>query len=184
MWISLTNLFISAYDDEEVDQHVAAIKFKEKLDDLMYDKTQVIENKRMMFVKRQIEIEDMDEGVLKKRLLYSQEVIMNNPVNQEERELHEAYQFIIREYECRHRESDISEISEVNLKETTPAKKKSKKKNKTRSAEVVSMYRGKKSLYEKVAEASSVEEIQRELSVIETAERKEKAERDKRYSIC
>ena len=149
----------------------------------MYDKTQVIENKRMMFVKRQIEIEDMDEGVLKKRLLYSQEVILANPVNQEERELHEAYQFIIREYECRHKEI-ISEISEVDLKETTPQKKKSKKKNKTRSAEVVSMYRGKKSLYEKVAEASSVEEIQRELSVIETAERKEKAERDKRYSIC
>ena len=151
----------------------------------MYDKTQVIENKRMIFVKRQMEIEDMDEGVLKKRLLYSQEVIMNNPVNQEERELHEAYQFIIREYECRHKESDISEISEVvNLKETPTSKKKSKKKNKTRSAEVVSMYRGKKSLYEKVAEASTCEEIQKELSIIETAERKEKAERDKRYSIC
>ena len=152
----------------------------------MYDKTQVIENKRMMFVKRQMEIEDMDEGVLKKRLMYSQEVILNNPVNQEERELHEAYQFIIREYECRHKESDInnSEISEVNLKDTTPSRKKSKKKNKTRSAEVVSMYRGKKSLYEKVAEASTTEEIQKELSVIETLERKERAERDKRYSIC
>ena len=151
----------------------------------MYDKTQVIENKRMMFVKRQMEIEDMDEGVLKKRLLYSQEVILANPVNQEERELHEAYQFIIREYECRHKESDIqSEISEVNLKETTPLKKKSKKKNKTRSAEVVSMYRGKKSLYEKVAEASTAEDIQKELSIIETAERKENEEKKKRYSIC
>ena len=152
----------------------------------MYDKTQVIENKRMMFVKRQMEIEDMDEGVLKKRLLYSQEVILANPVNQEERELHEAYQFIIREYECRHKESDNiqSEISEVNLKETTPAKKKSKKKNKTRSAEVVSMYRGKKSLYEKVAEASTAEDIQKELSIIETAERKENEEKKKRYSIC
>ena len=45
------------------------------------------------------------------------------------------------------------------------------------------MYRGKKSLYEKVAEASTAEDIQTELSIIEQQERKEKAERDKRYSI-
>ena len=133
----------------------------------MYDRTQDIETKRTIFVKRQMEIEDMEDGVLKKRLLYSQEVILGNSVNQEERELHEAYQFIIREYECRHRpDNDISEISEIDMKQKTPVKKKSKKKNKTRSAEVVSMYRGKKSLYEKVAEASSAEDIERELRAL------------------
>ena len=37
----------------------------------MYDRTQDIETKRTIFVKRQMEIEDMEDGVLKKRLLYS-----------------------------------------------------------------------------------------------------------------
>ena len=132
----------------------------------MYEKTQVIENKRHLFVKRQLEIENMDDGVLKKRLLYSQDTIMgNSSVNQEERELHEAYQFCIREYECRHKDIDLSSLSlsDSDTPSKSSKKKEKKKKDRRRSAEVCSMYRGKKSTYEKVAEAATAEEIYKEL---------------------
>ena len=132
----------------------------------MYEKSQVIENKRTVFVKRQMEIENMDDGALKKRLLYSQDVILDrNSVNQEERELHEAYQFCIREYECRHKDCDLSSISGLSLSDPeTPVKKTSKKKkDRRRSAEVCSMYRGKKSTYEKVLEAATPEDVYKEL---------------------
>ena len=158
----VSNIFFRFSDDED---NSCMERFKEKLDNILYEKTQQIENKRNIFVKRQMEIEDMDEGVLKKRLMYSQEVILGANTNQEERELHEAYQFCIREYECRHRETDITSLSlsnpDVSLTDK-PDKPSKKKKDRRRSAEVVSMYRGKKSTYEKVAEASSAEEVYRE----------------------
>ena len=137
----------------------------------MYVKTQAIENKRHLFVKRQLEIEDMEDGVLKKRLMYSQEVILGNSVNQEERELHEAYQFCIREYECRHKDEDkFVDLSSLSLSdsETNSKQTSKKKKDRRRSAEVCSMYRGKKSTYEKVAEASTAEEIYKELQKTDT----------------
>ena len=114
----------------------------------MYDKYVAIENKRMLYVKRQLDLENMEETSLKKRLMYAEDHKIGKDVWQEERELHEAYQFCIREYEWRHRQRKSS---------ITPERK--KKKNKTKSAEVCSMYRGAKSYYEKVAESLPGEEI-------------------------
>merc|ERR1711976_121081 len=131
--------------DKDDEENSDPVQFKRRLDNLMYEKSQVIENKRTVFVKRQMEIENMDDGALKKRLLYSQDVILDrNSVNQEERELHEAYQFCIREYECRHKDIDLSSISLSLSDPETPVKKTNKKKkDRRRSAEVCSMYRGK-----------------------------------------
>ena len=134
-------------------------QFKEQLDQILFSRTQLIENKRMMYVKRQLEIEKMEENSLKKRLLYAEEVKIGKDANQEERELHEAYQFCIREYEVRHRERPGIESGDS----PTLGRKGSRKKDKKRSSEVISMYRGPKTVYEKTAEAMSAEEVWKEI---------------------
>ena len=73
-------------------------EFKEKLDKIMYQKGQELENKRMIMVKKQIEIEKMEESTAKKRLQYnSEQMDKEKTLSIAERELHEAYQFVLRE---------------------------------------------------------------------------------------
>lgn len=73
-------------------------EFKEKLDKIMYQKGQELENKRMIMVKKQIEIEKMEDSTAKKRLQYnSEQMDKEKTLSIAERELHEAYQFVLRE---------------------------------------------------------------------------------------
>ena len=73
-------------------------EFKEKLDKIMYQKGQELENKRMIMVKKQIEIEKMEESTAKKRLQYnSEQMDKEKTLSIAERELREAYQFVLRE---------------------------------------------------------------------------------------
>lgn len=121
-----------------------------RLDKIFCEKYDVIENKRMLYIKRQIDIDNMDETSLKKRLQYGEDNKIGKDAWQEERELHEAYQFVIREYQVRHKQRSNS---------LTPKDPTKKKKDRRRSAEVCSMYRGGKSYYEKIAESLPGEEI-------------------------
>ena len=63
-----------------------------------------------------------------------------------ERELHEAYQFCLREYEYRHR-ADEETDSAGNSRQG------SIKKKKTKRAEVVSVYRGRRDFYEQIVDS-------------------------------
>ena len=82
-------------DDDDVNRME---EFKEKLDKIMYQKGQELENKRMIMVKKQIEIEKMEESTAKKRLQYnSEQMDKEKTLSIAERELHEAYQFVLRE---------------------------------------------------------------------------------------
>lgn len=126
-------------------------EFKDRLDKIFNEKYVDIENKRMVHIKRQIDIDNMpDDNGLKKRLQYDIDNRIGPDPWQAERELHEAYQFVLREYEIRHRQRRSS------LANPNPTKK---KKDRRRSAEVCSMYRGPKSYYEKVAESLPGEEV-------------------------
>ena len=89
----ISNFFVS--DDDDVNRME---EFKEKLDKIMYQKGQELENKRMIMVKKQIEIEKMEESTAKKRLQYnSEQMDKEKTLSIAERELHEAYQFVLRE---------------------------------------------------------------------------------------
>ena len=130
-------------DDEEVD----VAEFKEKLDRVIFEKTQAIEQKRVMDYKKLKKIEKIEDNGLRKRLLYNAEKQKNKAVSTpsaEERELHEAYQFLIREYEARHNVSNNF---------VTPQPSVKKRKPRRGSHEVVSVYKGEKDFYEKVHEA-------------------------------
>lgn len=118
--------------------------FKEKLDRVIFERTQAIEQKKNTQLRRLQKIEKIQDHNLKKRLLYNAEKMSTKEVtaSAEERELHEAYQFLIREYEARHNVSN-------NFLTPQP----SKKRRSRRSSEVVSVYRGEKDFYEKVNEA-------------------------------
>ena len=141
-------------DDEDVNLFEG---FKVKLDKMLFEETLRLDNKRLLHIKRQAEIEAMDDNGLKKRLQYANDQRVDKEtvsINLEEVEVHEAYQFCIREYEVRHRPVPVRCDSEGNLLTQTPKKH---KKNRKQSAEVVSMYRGEKSVYEKVCEADGSE---------------------------
>ena len=89
----ISNFFVS--DDDDVNRME---EFKEKLDKIMYQKGQELENKRMIMVKKQIEIEKMEDSTAKKRLQYnSEQMDKEKTLSIAERELHEAYQFVLRE---------------------------------------------------------------------------------------
>ena len=130
--------------DEEDEDDLAA--FKDKLDKIMYKKWQNIDNKKVFFVKRQQMQDLMEESALKKRNQYEADMRKEqnwNAICTEERELHEAYQFCIREYKARHK-------PEVSI---SPTQGSIKKKRAKRGADTVSVYRGEKDYYERLVES-------------------------------
>lgn len=118
-----------------------------KLDRVLFDKTQAIEQKRVMDYKKLKKIEKIEDNGLRKRLLYNAEQQAKKGASTpsaEERELHEAYQFLIREYECRHKVSKDFLTPQPSVKKRRPRRG---------SHEMVSVYKGEKDFYEKVHEA-------------------------------
>merc|ERR1711862_428161 len=96
----------SSLDKDDDEAHNAS-EFKAKLDKIMYQKGQDLENKRMIMVKKQLEIEKMDDSTAKKRLQYNEvQQDKEKTLSIAERELHEAYQFVLREYDYRHKEDE------------------------------------------------------------------------------
>ena len=139
-WSNLVSVFI----DEEDEGDLAA--FKDKLDKIMYEKWQNIDNKKVFFVKRQQMQDLMDESALKKRNQYAADMRKEqdwNAICTEERELHEAYQFCIREYKARH-------VEEVSI---SPQGSIKKQKRARRGADTVSVYKGEKDYYERLVES-------------------------------
>ena len=139
-WSNLVSVFI----DEEDEGDLAA--FKDKLDKIMYEKWQNIDNKKVFFVKRQQMQDLMDESALKKRNQYAADMRKEqdwNAICTEERELHEAYQFCIREYKARH-------VEEVSI---SPQGSMKKQKRARRGADTVSVYKGEKDYYERLVES-------------------------------
>ena len=92
----------------------------------------------------------MDDSTAKKRLQYNEvQMDKEKTLSIAERELHEAYQFVLREYDYRHKEDEKEMDADGNS--LTPNG--SIKKKKTKRAEVVSVYRGKKDFYEQICDS-------------------------------
>ena len=150
---SLSHFLFLLFLDEDDDVNLTT--FKEKLDRIMYEKSQTIENKKLFFCKRQSAQAEMEESALKKRNTYGADLKNEqnwNAICMEERELHEAYQFCIREYKVRH----VEEITAAD--DPLSPQGSIKKKRPRRTADNVSVYRGEKDYYEKLMESLPNEE--------------------------
>ena len=85
---------IETMDEEE---------YKKKLDAIIFTKTKDIEIRRDLKLKKQKEALGMAEGALKRRIEYEMKNDKLLSSHDEERNLHEAYQFLMREYEARYK---------------------------------------------------------------------------------
>jgi hypothetical protein len=116
--------------------------FKVNLDKILYEKTNDIEVKRVLMQTHLKKVKKMENCPLKRRLLYNMESkIKDDPTSNEERQLHESYQFVLREYEARHKVSKL----------LTPQSS-VRRRAKSASSQHTSVYRGEKDFYEKVCE--------------------------------
>ena len=107
-----TSTFLSPYpvlcildfiaDDDNTTEEVV----KSKLDSLLFQKTLEIETKRENLIKKKLKTDQMEEGQLKRRLKYQvdkeYDKVLGSP-GDEERILHEAYQFLMREFDARNK---------------------------------------------------------------------------------
>ena len=89
--------FIS--DIETMDEE----EYKKKLDEILFRKTKDIEIRRDLKQKKQKEALGMADGALKRRIEYEMKNDKLLSSHDEERNLHEAYQFLMREYEARYK---------------------------------------------------------------------------------
>ena len=89
-------------DDDNTTEEVV----KSKLDSLLFQKTLEIETKRENLIKKKLKTDQMEEGQLKRRLKYQvdkeYDKVLGSP-GDEERILHEAYQFLMREFDARNK---------------------------------------------------------------------------------
>ena len=81
---------------------------KTKLDALLFQKTLAIETKRENIIKKKLRTDKMEEGQLKRRLKYEvdkeyDKLGQAGTPGDEERTLHEAYQFLMREFDARNK---------------------------------------------------------------------------------
>ena len=108
-YLSPTSTFLSPCtnpdfiaDDDNTTEEVV----KSKLDSLLFQKTLEIETKRENLIKKKLKTDQMEEGQLKRRLKYQvdkeYDKVLGSP-GDEERILHEAYQFLMREFDARNK---------------------------------------------------------------------------------
>ena len=78
-------------------------EIKKKLDDILSRKTKDIEVRRDLKLKKQKEALEMEDGALKRRIEYEMKNDKLLSSHDESRNLHESYQFLMREYEARYK---------------------------------------------------------------------------------
>lgn len=76
---------------------------KKRLDEILFKKTKDVEVRRDLKLKKQKEALAMAEGALKRRIEYEMKNDKLLSTHDEERNLHESYQFLMREYEARYK---------------------------------------------------------------------------------
>ena len=76
---------------------------KKILDEILFKKTKDIEIRRALKMKKHKEALEMADGALKRRIEYEMKNDKLLSSHDEERSLHEAYQFLMREYEARYK---------------------------------------------------------------------------------
>ena len=83
------------------------------MDEVLFQKTLEIETKRENLIKKKLKAEKLADGVLKRRLKYQADKeydkYLDSP-GDEERCLHEAYQFLMREFEARNKLEQVLEL--------------------------------------------------------------------------
>ena len=87
-------LDIEIMEEEEV---------KKKLDLILFKKTKDIEVRRDLKLKKNKEALAMADGALKRRIEYEMKNDKLLSTHDEDRNLHESYQFLMREYEARYK---------------------------------------------------------------------------------
>ena len=92
--ICICLLDIEIMEEEEV---------KKILDEILFKKTKDIEIRRALKMKKHKEALEMADGALKRRIEYEMKNDKLLSSHDEERSLHEAYQFLMREYEARYK---------------------------------------------------------------------------------
>merc|ERR1712150_234421 len=83
-------------------------EIKKKLDDILSRKTKDIEVRRDLKLKKQKEALEMEDGALKRRIEYEMKNGKLLSSHDESRNLHESYQFLMREYEARYKMAMIA----------------------------------------------------------------------------
>ena len=76
---------------------------KKVLDEILFKKTKDIEIRRDLKLKKQKDALQMADGALKRRIEYEMKNDKLLSTHDEERALHESYQFLMREYEARYK---------------------------------------------------------------------------------
>ena len=76
---------------------------KKKLDVILFKKTKDIEIRRDLKLKKHKESLAMADGALKRRIEYEMKNDKLLSTHDEERSVHESYQFLMREYEARYK---------------------------------------------------------------------------------
>ena len=83
-------------------------EYKKKLDEILFRKTKDIEIRRDLKLKKQKDALGMADGALKRRIEYEMKNDKLLSSHDESRNLHEAYQFLMREYEARYKMAMVS----------------------------------------------------------------------------
>ena len=96
-------------------EHTDDEEYKKKLDEILFKKTKDIEIRRDLKLKKQKEALGMADGALKRRIEYEMKNDKLLSTHDEERNLHEAYQFLMREYEARYKMAMVRIIVKYGL---------------------------------------------------------------------